>query len=78
MGDRLSVNINNMKGGRFEFKRHELDKALKVFAWSFGSAMVVLLLNLVDAIDFPVQYAWAVPLVNSILYAAKEWIADNR
>lgn len=62
---------------RFVLSEFEGKKALKVFGWSVGSAFVALLLSLVGAIEFPPEYAFVVPVINSVLYLAKEWIADN-
>ena len=62
---------------RFVLSEYEGKKALKVFGWSVGSAVVALLLSLVGAIDFPADYAFVVPVINSVLYLVKEWIADN-
>ncbi len=62
---------------KFKFKKEELSKTLKVFGWSVGSAVVVLLLGLVSALDVPAEYLWAVPAVNTVLYALKEFLSDR-
>jgi hypothetical protein len=63
---------------RFSFSQVEATKALKVFGWTMASGLVALLLSLVEVLDIPVEYAFIVPIVNTILYAVKEFIADNR
>lgn len=60
------------------FGSSEFKKSLKVFAWSVGSALVVLVLDFLGGVDFPTQYAFIVPIANTVLYAIKEWIADNQ
>ena len=65
-------------GGSMQFKQGELQKVLKVFYWTVASAVVALLLSLVNIIEVPAQYAFVVPVINTALYAVKEWIADNR
>lgn len=62
----------------FKFGTPEAKNTLKVFGWTVASAFVVLLIDLIGAIEMPVEYAAYVPLVNTILYAVKEWIADKR
>jgi membrane protein implicated in regulation of membrane protease activity len=62
---------------RFKIGKKELNSTLKVFAWSFGSALVVFLLGLLNAASIPVQFQFLVPLANTVLYAVKEWISDN-
>ena len=63
---------------KYKFGSVELQKSLKVLGWTMASALIVLGLDLVQIIDFPVQYAFIVPVVNSILYSLKELVADNR
>lgn len=66
------------KGAKFEFKEYELNKALQVLGWSFGSAIVAFLIAVVGATDVPPQYTFLVPVVNTLLYMLKEYVADNR
>lgn len=68
-----------MEGNRsFVFKTPEAKKTLKVFGWTLASALVVFLIDFLGAIDVPPEYVMYVPLVNTVLYAIKEWVADNR
>lgn len=60
------------------FGKPEVQNTLKVFGWTVGAALVVLAIDLLGVVDMPAQYAFVVPLANTILYALKEWIADNR
>jgi uncharacterized membrane protein len=63
--------------GRFQFGEEEAKKALKVFGWSMGSALVALAITLTGTLELPGEYAFIVPIVNTVLYMIKEWIADN-
>lgn len=56
----------------------EASKTLKVFLWTVASAFIVFLIDLLGAVDIPAQYLPYVPLANTVLYALKEWVADNR
>ena len=58
--------------------KEEYIKSLHVFGWTIASALIVLGLDLVQVIEFPVEYAFIVPIANTILYALKEFVADNR
>lgn len=62
----------------FVFGGAEFQSTLKVFLWTVASAFVVLLIDWLGMIEVPAQYAAYVPLANTVLYAVKEWIADNR
>lgn len=56
----------------------EASNIFKVFAWTVGSALVVLAIDWLGMVEVPAQYAFAVPMANTLLYTLKEWIADNR
>ncbi len=62
----------------FSFGSEEFKSVLKVFMWTVASAVVALITDWVGLIEIPAEYAFVVPLVNTVLYALKEWVADNR
>ena len=64
----------------FVFGGEELGKTVKVFLWTVASALVVLLTDAVGMIELPPEsgYAFLIPIANTVLYALKEFIADNR
>ena len=62
----------------FRFGSEELKSSLKVFLWTVGSAGVAMLITLFSSLELPVQYAFVVPVVNTLLYVLKEFFADNR
>ncbi len=64
--------------GPFRFGEVEARKAFKVFGWSMLSAFVALLLSLVGALELPADYAFVVPIINTVLYALNEFVKDNR
>jgi len=63
---------------RFSIDKENAKNIGKVFAWSAGSAFVAMLIALVGIVEVPVEYAVLIPLVNTMLYALKEWIEDQR
>lgn len=62
----------------FSFKTPEVKRTLKVFGWTVASAVVVLLLDLIQVVDIPAQYVAYIPIANTILYAIKEYVTDNQ
>lgn len=62
----------------FALGSKELANIFKVFAWTVASALVALFIDWLGLIEVPAEYAFVVPLVNTMLYSLKEWIADNR
>lgn len=63
---------------RYKFGTPELKSTFKVLLWTVASALVVFLIDMLGAIEIPVQYLTYVPLVNVVLYAIKEWLANNK
>jgi len=50
---------------------------LKVFGWTIVSAAVALLLNLLGVVKFPPEYAFIIPIINTILVALQQFIVDK-
>ena len=63
---------------RFSIDKENAKNIGKVFAWSAGSAFVAMLIALVGIVEVPVGGNPLIPLVNTMLYALKEWIEDQR
>lgn len=63
---------------KYQFGSPEFQKSLKVFGWTMFSAVLVLMADYINMIEFPTQYVFVVPLVNTLVYSLKEFIADNR
>ena len=62
----------------YQFDRENAARVFKVFLWSMASVIVTLAIGMVTGLQLPTEYAWAIPLVNSALYALKEYIEDQR
>ena len=67
----------NLGSSSLQLNSNEGSHILKVFLWTLASAAVVGLLSLIKVIDFPPQFLWAVPVVNTLLVALQSFIADN-
>jgi hypothetical protein len=62
----------------FTFDRENGKAILKVFGWTMSSAIVVLAIDMMGVIEVPAQYAFLVPVVNTILYSIKEYVTEQR
>lgn len=72
-------NLRNEFGAKsFALGTQELANIIKVFVWTVASALVALFIDWLGLIELPTEYAFVVPLANTVLYSLKEWIADNR
>lgn len=62
---------------RFTFNRENFNAVVRVFMWTVASALIAMFISFVGVIEFPPEYAIVVPLVNTILYALKEWVTEQ-
>lgn len=65
--------MKNFNFGVLEFK-----KVFKVFLWTGSAAFLVMIGDWINLVDFPAEYAFIVPIANTIIYALREFVADNR
>lgn len=63
---------------KYTFTQENFVAVLKVIGWSVAASIVASLIMILEETAVPVQYAFLVPLVNSSLYALKEFISDKR
>lgn len=61
----------------FSFNRENAQKVLKVFIWTTASALVAMIISLVAVVEVAPQYLFIVPIVNTMLYALKEWVTEQ-
>ena len=62
-----------MESKRFTLNEADTQSIFKVLLWSLGSALVVALIGIVQALDVPQEWLFLVPIVNTALFALKEW-----
>ena len=67
-----------MERKRFRLNREETQSIFKVMFWSFGSAIAVALIGLLQAIDVPQEWLFLVPVANTVLYALREWFQGQK
>ena len=67
-----------MERKRFRLNREETQSIFQVLLWSLGSALVVALIGIVQALDVPQEWLFLVPVANTVLYALREWFQGQR
>ena len=67
-----------MERKRFRLNREETQSIFQVLLWSLGSALVVALIGIVQALDVPQEWLFLVPIANTLAYSFKEWIRGQR
>ncbi len=62
-----------------KYTLNELDwkKILQTLAYSGLSAIIAALIVILEGIEFPPEYLFIVPIINSILYAAKRFFQGS-
>jgi hypothetical protein len=63
---------------KYTLTKDNIAPILKVIGWSVASAIVASLISIMSELDVPTEYAFLVPLVNSILYTIKEFVSDKK
>lgn len=59
--------------GKGEFNTHNWKRVGRVFLWSAVSAVIVVLIDLIPSLDIPAEYGFLVTVVNTLLYAVRDW-----
>ncbi len=62
---------------KYQLSKEDLSKMGQVILWSSGSAIVGALITLLPQINFPVQWLFLVPVVNTLLVALKKFVDKN-
>lgn len=57
---------------------YETKQTLKVFAWTMGTALVTLGIDLITVLEIPIELAVLFGIVNTVLVALKKLFTDNR
>lgn len=60
------------------FTKTNFYKSLKVLLWSAGSAVVGAILVWLANLDVTEQWLFILPMINTALYALKEWFDRSR
>ena len=76
--DETEIKIERIESKGLVFNTDDFLKSLKVFGWTMASAFVALLISAMSDLQIPAEYAFFVPIVNTVLYSLKQFFTDNR
>lgn len=65
-----------MEHKKFSLNKEDGWKIAQVIGWTMASAFITLLIDLLAQVDFS-TYVWAVPMVNTVLYAMKRFVSGK-
>lgn len=63
---------------KYVWSKENSSSLLKVLAWTMASAIVASLITFVGNLEVAPRYLYIVSIVNTILYAVKEWVSGKR
>lgn len=63
-----------MESTKYRLNKEEGVAIAKVFGYTVASAVVVALISLLEVVEFAPEYAVAVSLANTVLYAVKKFL----
>ena len=62
----------------FRLDKSDNQGILKVIGYTIATAVVVALIDLLSGFEFPVQYLWFAPVVNTLLVTAKKFFESQK
>ena len=61
----------------FHLDKGDSKGILKVIGYTIATAVVVALIDLLSGFEFPAQYLWIAPVINTLLVAAKKFFESK-
>jgi len=62
---------------RYTLNKKDGLKILQVLGWTISSAVIAFAIDLIPSIDVGANYAWLVPMINTVLVVLKKFVQDK-
>lgn len=62
---------------KYTLNKHDVIEMLKVMAWSLASTIVTVLIAFAENVEVPMEYAFLLPVINTILYSVRLFLAGK-
>lgn len=66
-----------MQSPKYQLNQEDGVRMLKVMAWSLASTVVTVLIAFTNQIEVPMEYAFLLPVINTILVGIQSFLRDN-
>ena len=66
-----------MESPKYQLNQDDGVRMLKVMAWSLASTIVTVLIAFSNEIEVPMEYAFLLPVINTVLVGIQSFIRDN-
>lgn len=62
---------------KYSLNKEDFIKLVQVMAWSLSATIVTVLIAFIQEVQVPAQYAFTIPVINSLLYGIKLFIQER-
>jgi len=62
---------------KYQLNQADFIRMLKVLGWTLASTAVAVLISLLSQVEVPVEYAFLLPVINTILVGLQSFLRDN-
>jgi hypothetical protein len=63
---------------KYQLNQADFIRMLKVMGWTLASTAVAVMISLLSQIEVPVEYAFLLPVINTILVGLQSFLRDNK
>lgn len=66
-----------MQSPKYQLNQEDGVRMLKVMAWSLASTIVTVAIALLNETEVPMEYAFLLPVINTLLVGVQSYLRDN-
>jgi len=66
-----------MQSPKYKLNQEDGVRMLKVMAWSLASTVVTVLIAFLNQTEVPMEYAFLLPVINTLLVGVQSFLRDN-
>jgi len=63
---------------KYQLNQEDGVRMLKVMAWSLASTIITVLIAFTNEVEVPMQYAFLLPVINTVLVGIQSFLRDTK
>lgn len=63
---------------KYSLNQADAIRMLKVMAWSLASTIVTVAISILNETELPMEYAFLLPVINTLLVGIQSFLRDNK
>jgi hypothetical protein len=67
-----------MQSPKYQLNQVDGIRMLKVMAWSLASTIVTVAISILNETELPMEYAFLLPVINTLLVGLQSFLRDNK